>query len=174
MCKDHKRIVHTVTKMEKHVAALDKKIEELTQKIDWHIQEWAPADATHQTPADAAHQTPTDATFATAFSEQALNLPCVQQTPLVASSATAVSEQGEHLPFPQQHELLRAPELQSPLPLLHALAHEKSPCSDTPLPLPITEVKPKFSELPSSEIDRTKLKPIAAVQNIQPSEQSAK
>ena len=76
-CKDHKRIVHTVTKMEKHVAALDKKIEELTQKIDWHIQEWAPADATHQTPADAAHQTPTDATFATAFSEQALKLPCV-------------------------------------------------------------------------------------------------
>ena len=156
-----------MTKLKKHAAAMDKKIEELTQKIDRHIQECAPADATHQTPADA--------TFATAFSEQALNLPCVQQTPLVASSATAVSEQGEHLPFPQQHELLRAPELQSPLPLLHALAHEESPCSDTPLPLPITEVNPKFSELPSSEIDRTKLKPIAAVlRNIQPSEQSAK
>ena len=152
MCKDLKRIIHTNTKMGKQmptaIAALDKKIEELIQKIDGHIQKCASADAVDQTPADAD--------FATAFSKQTLNLPYTQQTPLAATSATAVSEQGEHLPFPQQHKLFWAPEVQSPSPLLHALAHAESPHSDTPLP--ITEVNSKFTELPSSEIDRTKLK----------------
>ena len=171
MCKDLKRIVHTVTKMEKQVhiaiAALDNKIEELTQKIDRRIEECAPA--------DAAHQTPADATFTTAFSEQALNLPYVQQTPLAATSATAVREQGEHLPFPQQHELLRAPELQPPSSLPHALAHAESPHSDTPLPLPIPEVNPKFTELPFQKLTRQSSKQLQMFcGSIQHSEQSAK
>ena len=179
MCKDLKRIVHTVTKMEKQVhfaiAALDNKIEELTQKIDRHIRECAPADAEHQTPADAEHQAPADATFTTAFSEQALNLPYVQQTPLAATSATAVREQGEHLPFPQQHELLRAPELQPPSSLPHALAHAESPHSDTPLPLPIPEVNPKFTELPFQKLTRQSSKQLQMFcGSIQHSEQSAK
>ena len=104
--------------------------------------------AAHRTPAVATHRTPAVATH---------------QTPADTTSATAVSAQGEHLPFPQQHELLWAPEVKSSLPLLHALTHAESPCSDTPLPLPITGVNPKFAELPSSEIDRTKLRTIADV-----------
>ena len=45
----------------------------------------------------------------------------------------------------------------------HVLAHAESPRSDIPQPLPITEVNPKFTEVPSSEIDKTKVKTIANV-----------
>ena len=75
----------------------------------------------------------------------------------------------------QQHELLQAPEVQSPSPLLHALAHAESHPSDMPLPLPITEVNPKFTELPASEIDRKSSKQLQMFcGNTLPSERSAK
>ena len=75
-----------------------------------------------------------------------------------ATFTIAVSEQAQLVPFPQLRKQFQAPEVQSPS--THALPHAESPHPDIPLPLPIAKVNPKFTELPSSEIDRTKLKTI--------------
>ena len=142
MCKDLKLLLHTVTRVHTAIAVLDIKIEDLTQKFAKDVQE-------------CGQQTSTDATSVTAVNEQMQPppLPAAQPaerlTPVFLPPLLQVSQP------PQQ---LQAPEVLSPLPMQHPLPHGESPFPDVPLPLPIADTNPKFTELPLSEIDKTKLK----------------
>ena len=146
MCKDLKLLLQTVLRVHTAIAALDTKIENLTQKFAKHVQE-------------CGQQTSTDATSATAVNEQ------MQPTPLPAAlPAAQPAEQLTPVFLPpllqvsQPPQQLQAPEVLSPPPMQHPLPHGESPFPDVPLPLPIADTNPKFTELPLLEIDKTKLK----------------
>ena len=139
MCKDLKLPLKTMMRVHTAIAALDVKIEDLTQKFANHVEE-------------CGHQTSTDAT---SVNEQTHPppLPSAQPnkllTPVFLPPLLQVSQP------PQQ---LQAPEVLIQPPMQHPLPHGESPFSDVPLPLPIADTNPKFTEFPSSEIDKTMLK----------------
>ena len=137
MCKDLKLLLQTMTKVHTAIAALDAKIDGLTQKFAKHVEE-------------CGHQPSTDAT---SINEQIEPPPLPsaqpQLTPVFLPPLLQVFQP------PQQFQ---APEVLSPPPMQHPLPHGKSPFPDVPLPLPIADTNPKFTELPSSEINKTTLK----------------